>query len=69
MYVPGGNVVLGVLVPKQFGNLIDGGITCRCKVATLSFRVLIQENMGIAEIIQVNELALLYDRIMSFISC
>ena len=62
------DIVFRVLLPKKFCNFMDGGIMGGANVPSFCFWVLIQIYVRKANVIQVNEMTLLYDPIMCFIS-
>lgn len=65
----GRNIIFWVLFSKQFCNIVNGSIYSIAYIPPLCLRMLKQIYVGITEVIQVDELALLYDRVMSFIPC
>lgn len=63
------NIALGVFFSQQLRNIVDCGIVAGAYVPPLRFGMLKQKYVTVAEVIKVDELALLDYRVMVFIPC
>jgi hypothetical protein len=58
------DVVLGVPIPEHGGEAVDGDVVRGADVAPGRGRVLEEEDLGVAEVVEVDELHLLEDRVV-----
>ena len=61
------DAVLGEPVPEHRGEAVDGGVVGGADVAAVGLRVLEEKGHGVAEVVQVDQLHLLQDRVVGLV--